>query len=179
MAVWSLTDLQNGVNYFLNGLAFEYNDGFDKYNSPLHLELSGNATNYTLSNLLFNQNETTVFSAGGIDGSIRIEDIYLNSRESATNVIDKNTNYRLPLVEGDRLDLASNPNAPGFVTQTLFLDQEPGTVIVERAQGATSVPSMLFDTNGDTIEFTSIETDKGLELSYTQEFCLLFLVTAR
>ena len=48
---------QNGANYFLNGLAFEYNYGFEQYNTPLHLELSGNATNYTVSNLLFNQNE--------------------------------------------------------------------------------------------------------------------------
>lgn len=159
---------KNGANYFLNGLSFEYNDGFDQYNTPLHLELSGNATNYKISNLLFNQNESYGLSVGGMDGAIKIEDIYLNSRESATNVIDKNTNYRLPLVEGDRLDLASNPKAPGFVTQALFLDQEPGTVIVERAQGATSVPTMLFDVGGGAIEFTSIETDRGLELSYTQ-----------
>jgi hypothetical protein len=159
---------QNGANYFLNGLAFEYNYGFEQYNTPLHLELSGNATNYTVSNLLFNQNENYGLSVGGIDGTITIENIYLNTRESATNVIDKNTNYRLPLVEGDRLDLASNPTASGFVTQSLFLDQEPGTVIVERAQGATSVPTMLFDADGSAIEFTSIETDRGLELSYTQ-----------
>ena len=159
---------QNGANYFLNGLAFEYNYGFEQYNTPLHLELSGNATNYTVSNLLFNQNENYGLSVGGIDGTITIENIYLNIRESATNVIDKNTNYRLPLVEGDRLDLASNPTASGFVTQSLFLDQEPGTVIVERAQGATSVPTMLFDADGSAIEFTSIETDRGLELSYTQ-----------
>ena len=159
---------QNGANYFLNGLAFEYNYGFEQYNTPLHLELSGNATNYKVSNLLFNQNENYGLSVGGIDGTITIENIYLNTRESANNVIDKNTNYRLPLVEGDRLDLASNPTAPGFVTQSLFLDQEPGTVIVERAQGATSVPTMLFDADGSAIEFTSIETDRGLELSYTQ-----------
>ena len=159
---------QNGANYFLNGLAFEYNEGYDQYNTPLHLELSGNATNYTVSNLLFNQNENYGLSVGGIDGTITIENIYLNTRESANNVIDKNTNYRLPLVEGDRLDLASNPTAPGFVTQALFLDQEPGTVIVERAQGATSVPTMLFDADGSAIEFTSIETDRGLELIYTQ-----------
>ena len=159
---------QNGANYFLNGLAFEYNYGFEQYNTPLHLELSGNATNYTVSNLLFNQNENYGLSVGGIDGTITIENIYLNTRESATNVIDKNTNYRLPLVEGDRLELASNPTAFGFVTQALFLDQEPGTVIVERAQGATSVPTMLFDADGSAIEFTSIETDRGLELSYTK-----------
>ncbi|MDA8566758.1 hypothetical protein N9K89_04430 [Schleiferiaceae bacterium] len=159
---------QNGANYFLNGLAFEYNEGYDQYNTPLHLELSGNATNYTVSNLLFNQNENYGLSVGGIDGAINIENIYLNTRESVSNIIDKNTNYRLPLVEGDRLDLASNPTAPGFVTQALFLDQEPGTVIVERAQGATSVPTMLFDADGSAIEFTSIETDRGLELSYTQ-----------
>ncbi len=66
------------------------------------------------------------------------------------------------------MDLDSNPTAPGFVTQALFLDQEPGTVIVERAQGATSVPTMLFDADGSAIEFTSIETDRGLELSYTK-----------
>ncbi|MDA8819474.1 hypothetical protein N9N66_02655 [Schleiferiaceae bacterium] len=159
---------QNGANYFLNGLAFEYNEGYDQYNTPLHLELSGNATNYTVSNLLFNQNENYGLSVGGIDGAINIENIYLNTRESVSNIIDKNTNYRLPLVEGDRLDLASNPTAPGFVTQALFLDQEPGTVIVERAQGATSVPTMLFDADGSAIEFTSIETDRGLELSYAQ-----------
>ena len=159
---------QNGANFFLNGLAFEYNEGYNQYNTPLHLELSGNASNYTVSNLLFNQNESYGLSVGGIDGAINIENIYLNSRESASNIIDKNANYRLPLVEGDRLDLASNPTAPGFVTQALFLDQEPGTVIVERAQGATSVPTMLFDVDGGAIEFTSIETDRGLELSYTQ-----------
>ena len=159
---------QNGANYFLNGLAFEYNYGFDQYNTPLHLELSGNATNYTVSNVLFNQNENFGLSVGGMDGTITIENIYLNNIESANNVIDKNTNYRLPLVDGDRLDLASNPNAPGFVTQSLFLDQEPGTVIVERAQGATSVPTMLFDADGSAIEFTSIETERGLELSYAQ-----------
>ena len=159
---------QNGANFFLNGLAFEYNEGYDQYNTPLHLELSGNAANYTVSNLLFNQNENYGLSVGGIDGTINVENIYLNSRESVSNIIDKNTNYRLPLVEGDGLDLASNPTAPGFVTQALFLDQEPGTVIVERAQGATSVPTMLFDADGSAIEFTSIETDRGLELSYTQ-----------
>ncbi len=159
---------QNGANFFLNGLAFEYNEGYDQYNTPLHLELSGNATNYSVSNLLFNQNENYGLSVGGIDGTINVENIYLNTRESASNIIDKNANYRLPLVEGDRLDLASNPTAPGFVTQALFLDQEPGTVIVERAQGATSVPNMLFDADGSAIEFASIETDRGLELSYTQ-----------
>ncbi len=159
---------QNGANYYLNGLAFEYNNGFDEYNTPLHLERSGNAANYTVSNLLFNQNENYGLSVGGIDGAITIENIYLNSRENATNVIDKNTNYRLPIAEGDRLDLASNPNAPGFVTQSLFLDQEPGTVIVKRAEGAASAPTMLLDVDGHTVEFTSLDTDRGLELNYTQ-----------
>ena len=159
---------QNGADYYLNGLAFEYNNGFDEYNTPLHLERSGNAANYTVSNLLFNQNENYGLSVGGIDGAITIENIYLNSTENATNVIDKNTNYRLPIAEGDRLDLASNPNAPGFVTQSLFLDQEPGTVIVKRAEGATSAPTMLLDVDGHTVEFTSLDTDRGLELNYTQ-----------
>ena len=159
---------QNGANYYLNGLAFEYNNGFDEYNTPLHLERSGNAANYTVSNLLFNQNENYGLSVGGIDGAITIENIYLNSTENATNVIDKNTNYRLPIAEGDRLDLASNPNAPGFVTQSLFLDQEPGTVIVKRAEGAASAPTMLLDVDGHTVEFTSLDTDRGLELNYTQ-----------
>ena len=98
----------------MNGLAFEYNYGFEQYNTPLHLELSGNATNYTVSNVLFSKNENFGLSVGGMDGTITIENIYLNNRESANNVIDKNTNYRLPLVDGDRLDLASNPNAPGL-----------------------------------------------------------------
>lgn len=159
---------QPGANFYLNSLAFEYNEGFNEYTTPLHIERTGNADNYSINNLLFNQNEGYGISVGGLDGSLKVEDLYLNSRESETNVIDKNSNYRLPSIEAERLDLNTHAAASGFATQTLYLDHEPGTVIVQRAQGATTAPTLLLDSEGGKVEFTSKETDRGLELSYEQ-----------
>ncbi|MDB2572096.1 hypothetical protein N9X81_00045 [Schleiferiaceae bacterium] len=157
---------QNGSNLNIDGLAFEYNDGFSEYNTPLHLELTGVANNYTFNNLLFNQNENYGLSVGGLDGTLTAGKIYLNPRETGTNILDKNANYRLPAVEAERLSLADNPEAPGFYTQTLYLDHEPGTVIVQRATGATQAPDILLDAEGARVDFTATETDRGLELSY-------------
>ena len=159
---------QNGSNLNIDGLAFEYNEGFSEYNTPLHLELTGVASNYTFNNLLFNQNENYGLSVGGLDGTLTAGTIYLNPRETGTNILDKNANYRLPAVEAERLSLADNPEAPGFYTQTLYLDHEPGTVIVKRAQGAITAPDILLDADGARVDFTAMETDRGLELSYEQ-----------
>ena len=159
---------QNGANLNIDGLAFEYNEGFSEYNTPLHLERTGVATNYAITNLLFNQNENYGLSVGGLDGTLNIGTLYLNPRESGTTVLDKNTNYRLPAVEAERLSLADHPQAPGFFTQTLYLDHEPGTVIVQRATGATQEPAILFDAEGARVDFTAKETDRGLELAYEQ-----------
>jgi hypothetical protein len=159
---------QNGANLNIDGLAFEYNEGFSEYNTPLHLERTGVATNYAITNLLFNQNENYGLSVGGLDGTLNIGTLYLNPRESGTTVLDKNTNYRLPAVEAERLSLANHPQAPGFFTQTLYLDHEPGTVIVQRATGATQEPAILFDAEGAPVDFTATETDRGLELAYEQ-----------
>ena len=157
---------QNGANLNIDGLAFEYNEGFSEYNTPLHLERTGVATNYSITNLLFNQNENYGLSVGGLDGTLSLGTIYLNDRESTSNILDKNTNYRLPSVEAERLSLAEHPQAPGFFTQTLYLDHEPGTVIVQRATGATQEPTILLDAEGARVDFTATETDRGLELSY-------------
>ena len=159
---------QNGSNLNIDGLAFEYNEGFSEYNTPLHLELTGVANNYTFNNLLFNQNESYGLSVGGLDGTLTAGKIYLNPRETGTSILDKNANYRLPAVEAERLSLADNPEATGFYTQTLYLDHEPGTVIVKRAQGATTEPDILLDADGARVDFTAMETDRGLELSYEQ-----------
>jgi len=159
---------QNGANLNIDGLAFEYNEGFNEYNTPLHLERTGVAENYTINNLLFNQNENYGLSVGGLDGTLTAGTIYLNPREQGTNILDKNTNYRLPVVEAERLSLADNPTAPGFYTQTLNLDHEPGVVIVERATGATTEPMLLLDAEGARIDFAATATDRGLELTYEQ-----------
>ena len=159
---------QNGANLNIDGLAFEYNEGFNEYNTPLHLERTGVAENYTINNLLFNQNENYGLSVGGLDGTLTAGTIYLNPREQGTNILDKNTNYRLPAVEAERLSLADNPTAPGFYTQTLNLDHEPGVVIVERATGATTEPMLLLDAEGARVDFTATATDRGLELTYEQ-----------
>ena len=159
---------QNGANLNIDGLAFEYNEGFNEYNTPLHLERTGVAENYTINNLLFNQNENYGLSVGGLDGTLKAGTIYLNPREQGTNILDKNTNYRLPAVEAERLSLADNPTAPGFYTQTLNLDHEPGVVIVERAAGATTEPMLLLDAEGARVDFTATATDRGLELTYEQ-----------
>ena len=159
---------QNGSNLNIDGLAFEYNKGFSEYNTPLHLELTGVASNYTFNNLLFNQNENYGLSVGGLDGTLTAGKIYLNPRETGTNILDKNANYRLPAVEAERLSLTDNPEAPGFYTQTLYLDHEPGTVIVKRAQGAITAPDILLDADGARVDFTATATDRGLELTYEQ-----------
>ena len=159
---------QNGTNLNINGLAFEYNYGFSEYHTPLHLELTGVANTYTLDNLLFNQNENYGLSVAGLDGTLKAGTIYLNPREQGTNILDKNANYRLPSLEAERLSLADNPTAPGFYTQTLNLDHEPGVVIVERATGATTEPMLLLDAEGARVDFTATATDRGLELSYEQ-----------
>ena len=159
---------QNGTNLNINGLAFEYNYGFSEYNTPLHLELTGVANTYTLDNLLFNQNENYGLSVGGIDGTLKAGNVYLNPREQGTNILDKNTNYRLPAVEAERLSLLTNASAPGFYSQTLYLDHEPGIVIVERAAGATQEPTILLDAEGARVDFTATATDRGLELAYEQ-----------
>jgi hypothetical protein len=159
---------QNGANLNIDGLAFEYNEGFNEYNTPLHLERTGVAENYTINNLLFNQNENYGLSVGGLDGTLTAGTIYLNPREQGTNILDKNTNYRLPAVEAERLSLADNPIAPGFYTQTLNLDHDPGVVIVERATGATTEPMLLLDAEGARVDFTATATDRGLELTYEQ-----------
>ena len=159
---------QNGANLNIDGLAFEYNEGFNEYNTPLHLERTGVAENYTINNLLFNQNENYGLSVGGLDGTLTAGNIYLNPREQGTNILDKNTNYRLPAVEAERLSLADNPTAPGFYTQTLNLDHEPGVVIVERATGATTEPMLLLDAEGARVDFAATATDRGLELTYEQ-----------
>src|SRR5210317_116786 len=159
---------QNGTNLNIDGLAFEYNYGFSEYNTPLHLELTGVAKTYTLDNLLFNQNENYGLSVGGVDGTLSVGDIYFNPREASTAILDKNTNYRLPAVDAARLSLATNPAAPGFATQTLYLDHEPGVVIVERATGTIQEPTILLDADGARVDFMATATDRGLELTYEQ-----------
>jgi hypothetical protein len=159
---------QNGTNLNIDGLAFEYNYGFSEYNTPLHLELTGVAKTYTVDNLLFNQNENYGLSVGGVDGTLAVGNIYFNPREASTAILDKNTNYRLPAVDAERLSLATNASAPGFATQTLYLDHEPGVVIVERATGATQEPTILLDADGARVDFTATATDRGLELTYEQ-----------
>jgi hypothetical protein len=103
-----------------------------------------------------------------VDGTLAAGTIYFNPRETSTAILDKNTNYRLPAADAERLSLASNASAPGFATQTLYLDHEPGVVIVERATGATQEPTILLDADGARVEFTATATDRGLELTYEQ-----------
>ena len=157
---------QKGWNVFIDGIAFEYNTGFNDYHTPLHLELSGSSRNYVVSNLLFNQNEGFGLSLGGMDVVLKAGDVYTNETESSAVLSQKN-NYRLPALEAD-LSFIEKSNAPGFRSQILSSTHEPGTVVFNLAEGAQVIPSLLSDASGNKVLFTQRTTDRGLELSYEQ-----------
>ena len=157
---------QSGWDLFIDGMAFEYNTGFNTYHTPLHVELTGPSQNYSVNNLLFNQNDGFGWSLGGMDVVLKAGDVYTNALESSA-ILSKKNNYRLPALEAN-LSFIEKSDAPGFRSQILSSIHEPGTVVLNRAEGAQVTPSLLLDATGEPITFTQTATDRGLELSYEQ-----------
>ena len=152
---------QSGWNLSIDGMAFEYNAGANQYQRPLHLDFTGTSKNYSITNLLFNQNEGYGLSLAGVDQVVHMGTIYTNETE-ANVLLSKASNYRLPELDATikLLEEASNWSTKiagqNHVDQTLNL-------------GAAVDPTQLnlYDESGFEVEFTATPMENGFDISYS------------
>ena len=153
---------EQGWSLSMEDLAFEYNFGSTAYQTPLHLDFTGTATNYSISDLLFNQNDGFGLSVAGVDQEVVIGAVYANAADE--NVIQsKATNYRLPAVLATIEPLASSSSWRTGIAGH-------GHENTELSFEGTNISSnlVLLDSLGNVIEVTINESEEGTTWSYSE-----------
>ena len=154
---------QSGWNLSIDGMAFEYNTGANQYQTPLHLDFTGTSKNYSISNLLFNQNDGYGLSLAGADQVVSMGTIYTNASDENV-ILSKASNYRLPSLDATIMPLSEASNWFTKIEGHSHVDQTLGLPLsVDPAQ------LKLLDASGNSIDFTSSVGENGFEISYDGE----------
>lgn len=158
---------RDGWNLEANGMAFEFNSVPNEYHAPLHIEMVGNAQNYSFDNLLFNQNEGYGLSVTGFDIPVKIGQIHINGEEPFA-ILSKRNNYRLPELRA-QIDTLFDATTTGFATNVLSVSHVPGSVELTTAEGEGATPAKVYDENGNEIEFDVKTVGNDVMISYNNE----------